>query len=470
MQKTFTFDATNMLSNVVDKDKGKLENQYNGLGFRVSSTRPEERIEYLCDLSKDYHNLLERTVNGETESFIYDNNVISMSKSGNNFYYIQDELGSPMYMTGTDGAVVSSYAFDDFGRNIDPFTGNIRNNNSKHAYTKQGNIIQPFAFTGYQEDEVSGLKFAQARFYSTDNGRFVGEDQFPGLLTSASTLNKFLYCENSPIDFVDNNGKWLKLKDFDINDGLGVAAVTVGAVAATVGAIGVGIALTATAPISLPVLACCGAAVGAGIACDASIISDWKKGEHANLRKAAVNAGSGAVIGATVATGVGTVITEGASMVTACTTLYNNRHVITATIGGTISALKGDSFGAGFTSTYINSYVSGKNGNFIGGACGTFVYDSVNGYVKHEEVTKEKLLITGAKSLLVGITQATIGFMRKDFSDVFTGQNANSSIFEKLVWYGINDLNNETLLGEGFSMAIDYIVEKNVVFENGCEG
>ncbi|WP_207640495.1 RHS repeat-associated core domain-containing protein [Butyrivibrio sp. AE3003] len=165
-------------------------------------------------------------------------------------------------MTGTDGAVISSYAFDDFGRNIDPFTGNIRNNNSKHAYTKQGNIIQPFAFTGYQEDEVSGLKFAQARFYSTDNGRFVGEDQFPGLLTSASTLNKFLYCENSPIDFVDNNGKWLKLKDFDINDGLGVAAVTVGAVAATVGAIGVGIALTATAPISLPVLACCGAAKG----------------------------------------------------------------------------------------------------------------------------------------------------------------------------------------------------------------
>ena len=97
-----------MLSKVIDKDKGELENYYNGLGFRVASTRPEERIEYLCDLSKDYYNLLERTVNGETESFVYDNNVISMSKSGNNFYYLQDELGSPMYMTGTDGVAVSS--------------------------------------------------------------------------------------------------------------------------------------------------------------------------------------------------------------------------------------------------------------------------------------------------------------------------------------------------------------------------
>jgi uncharacterized protein RhaS with RHS repeats len=44
-----------------------------------------------------------------------------MSKAGNSYYYLQDELGSPMYMTGTDGTPVSSYAFDDFGRNIDPF-------------------------------------------------------------------------------------------------------------------------------------------------------------------------------------------------------------------------------------------------------------------------------------------------------------------------------------------------------------
>ena len=87
-----------MLSKVVDSEKGELKNQYNGLGFRVSSTRPEEKIEYLCDLSRDCYNLLERTVNGETESFIYDNNVVSMSKAENIYYYLQDELGSPMFI------------------------------------------------------------------------------------------------------------------------------------------------------------------------------------------------------------------------------------------------------------------------------------------------------------------------------------------------------------------------------------
>ena len=89
LNKTFSFDATNMLSKVVDSEKGELENQYNGLGFRVASTRPEERIEYLCDLSRDCYNMLERTVNGEPESFIYDKNVISMSKATSTYLVTQ---------------------------------------------------------------------------------------------------------------------------------------------------------------------------------------------------------------------------------------------------------------------------------------------------------------------------------------------------------------------------------------------
>ena len=210
LNKTFTFDATNMLSKVVDSEKGELENHYNGLGFRVASTRPEERIEYLCDLSRDCFNLLERTVNGDTESFIYDKNVISMSKAGNSYYYLQDELGSPMYMTGTDGAAVSSYAFDDFGRGIDSFTGKLKeaaHKHTKHAYTKEGNIIQPFAFTGYQEDEVSGLMFAQARFYDAASGSFLSEDPRKGFINKPLTINHYGYCFGNPVGFSDKNGK-----------------------------------------------------------------------------------------------------------------------------------------------------------------------------------------------------------------------------------------------------------------------
>ncbi|PHU41593.1 hypothetical protein CSX00_00005, partial [Pseudobutyrivibrio ruminis] len=70
-----------------------------------------------------------------------------------------------------------------------------------------GNIIQPFAFTGYQEDEFSGLKFAQARFYDDKNGRFVGEDQVRGFINHPESINHYLYCLNMPSCRIDLNGK-----------------------------------------------------------------------------------------------------------------------------------------------------------------------------------------------------------------------------------------------------------------------
>ena len=45
---------------------------------------------------------------------------------------------------------------------------------------------------------------------------------------------------------------------------------------AAVGAIAIGAAVVASAPVSLPLIAA-GAVVGAGVAFDASVISDWKK-------------------------------------------------------------------------------------------------------------------------------------------------------------------------------------------------
>ena len=109
-------------------------------------------------------------------------------------------------VTRTDGVAVSSYAFDDFGRNVDPFTGKIKETSHKHGYKADGNIIQPFAFTGYQEDEISGLKFAQARFYSASTGRFQSEDNVKGFINSPFTLNYYGYCWGNPVGLIDRDG------------------------------------------------------------------------------------------------------------------------------------------------------------------------------------------------------------------------------------------------------------------------
>ena len=184
ISKTFTFDTANMLAKVTDEVKGEATYSYNGFGKRVAVNRPEEKIEYLLDLTKDYHNMLERSVNGEAESYVYDNNVVSMSKAGNDYFYMLDELGTGMYLTETDGAVSDTYAYDEFGRSLDPYTGK-----EKQQYKKQGNIIQPFAFTGYQTDEMTENYFAQARYYNARNGRFVSEDKVRGHKNRPDSIN-----------------------------------------------------------------------------------------------------------------------------------------------------------------------------------------------------------------------------------------------------------------------------------------
>ena len=192
-----------MLSNVIDANKGEAIYTYNGMGKRVATQNPTERIDYLLDLTKDYHNMLERSVNGETESYIYDSNVVSMSKSGNDYFYMLDELGTGMYLTGTDGFATSTYAYDEFGRNLNPFTGK----REKPAYTKQGNILQPLAFTGYQHDEMTDSYFAQARYYNPVFGRFISKDRARYILKSMpKTQNIYAYCGNNSIINVDLDG------------------------------------------------------------------------------------------------------------------------------------------------------------------------------------------------------------------------------------------------------------------------
>ncbi|SFV04820.1 RHS repeat-associated core domain-containing protein, partial [Butyrivibrio sp. INlla21] len=203
LEKTFTYDATNMLTRVDDVSKGEALYSYNGLGKRVSVVNPTERIEYLLDLTKDYHNMLERSVNGEVETYTYDSNVVSMSKEGQDYFYMHDELGTCMYLTGTDGIAVSSYAYDEFGRNLNPFTGK----KEKPRYTKQGNIIQPLAFTGYQHDEMTDGYYAQARYYDARVGRFISRDKAKFILKSVPiTHNIYTYCGNNTIMNIDPDG------------------------------------------------------------------------------------------------------------------------------------------------------------------------------------------------------------------------------------------------------------------------
>ncbi len=168
---------------------------YNGLGHRVGKTtgaiHPEKKIQYTIDLTKSYHNLLQKEEDGNTQSYLWDANVAGMTEDGQERYYLQDEMGSPIRLMDKDGDLKDSYGYDEFGQDL---------------YDNQG-ILQPFGYTGYQADRITGTYYAQAREYRAELGRFAAVDTIKGFTAAPYTLNEYGYCWNNPKKYVDLNGK-----------------------------------------------------------------------------------------------------------------------------------------------------------------------------------------------------------------------------------------------------------------------
>jgi RHS repeat-associated protein len=62
-----------------------------------------------------------------------------------------------------------------------------------------------FEFTGYQLDGLSGLCHAQARQYDPATSRMAASDPWKGSMRLPQTLNRYSYCLDAPLAFVDSS-------------------------------------------------------------------------------------------------------------------------------------------------------------------------------------------------------------------------------------------------------------------------
>ena len=192
----YAFNSMNRLEKAWDSEGTEAEYFYNALGQRTARRTAEETEEYLLDLTKPYHNLLELQKGKHRQTFYWDMNVSAMEDENRTLqYYLQDELGSPLrvlYRSGSGAA----YGYDEFGADLyDP----EKKPGAGRQYSRQGEH-QPFGFTGYRYDDISGTYFAQAREYQPGVGRFTAED----ILRSGS--NWYIYCLNNPLIYIDLKG------------------------------------------------------------------------------------------------------------------------------------------------------------------------------------------------------------------------------------------------------------------------
>ena len=81
-------------------------------------------------------------------------------------------------------------------------------------YTQEDNTavqsidrMQPFGFTGYERDDISGLYYAQAKRYDAQTGRFTSRDMIKGQVSHMQSQNEYAYCLGNPLRYVDRGGK-----------------------------------------------------------------------------------------------------------------------------------------------------------------------------------------------------------------------------------------------------------------------
>ena len=205
----YEYDVTNRLTRAWNGSGEEAFYQYNGIGQRIVRKDGEAEEEYIFDPTKSYNNLLNLTDRNRTKNFYWDGNVavmegtqrsnIGLSREMN--FILQDELGSSIRMTGNKQKV---YGYDEFGKDL---YQELKEADIPNSYNRQGEG-QPFGYTGYRYDYVSGTYFAQAREYKTSIGRFGAEDVMHGFLKDIRSVNKYTYVINMPLILADYNGLW----------------------------------------------------------------------------------------------------------------------------------------------------------------------------------------------------------------------------------------------------------------------
>ncbi|MDX9715710.1 MAG: RHS repeat-associated core domain-containing protein [Dissulfurispiraceae bacterium] len=153
---------------------------------------------------------MEKSINGAITKYIYDNEDIlfeynnagvlearythgpgvdeplSMERAGQLYYYHADGLGSVAAITDASGDKMLEFPdYKSFGLS---------------ATAMHAEFIQPYAFTGRELDQDTGLYYYRNRYYDANTGRFISKDPIG---FNAGDVNLYRYVGNNPVNWVD---------------------------------------------------------------------------------------------------------------------------------------------------------------------------------------------------------------------------------------------------------------------------
>ncbi|HLX69591.1 MAG TPA: LamG-like jellyroll fold domain-containing protein [Verrucomicrobiae bacterium] len=199
----YYYDAQNHLTNY----NSLVYLAYNGDGIRVEKTVNGTNIYYLVDdrNPSGYAQVLEEWTSTGTPAlakvYNYGLDLISqraVSSQPSTNYFVYDGHGSTRMLTDAGGNFVNAFTHDAFGTLI----------------ASNGAPQTVYLYCGEQFDPDLGFYYLRARYLDQNTGRFWTMDSFEGNNEDPSSLHKYVYAEDNPINLIDPTGFYSSFEQF----------------------------------------------------------------------------------------------------------------------------------------------------------------------------------------------------------------------------------------------------------------
>ena len=173
---------------------------------------------YACDYYDQQYNEFSKTVGNATSHKAvlwlggtpYTAPAALLKDYGENTWQVvhvlRDNLGSITHVIDTTGVVLQEMAYTAWGQLRNPQNGTV------YAADAQPELLLGRGYTGHEHLPWFGLVNMNARLYDPAVGRFLSPDPFVQAPDNTQNFNRYSYCLNNPLRYVDQDGKKVYIK------------------------------------------------------------------------------------------------------------------------------------------------------------------------------------------------------------------------------------------------------------------
>jgi RHS repeat-associated protein len=113
----------------------------------------------------------------------------------------RDYLGSITHIATSNGTLIEENSYDPWGRLRMPGTTTV------YPLGSEPELMLGRGYTGHEHLTWFGVINMNARLYDPVLGRFLSPDPFVQIPDFTQNFNRYSYCLNNPLKFVDENGE-----------------------------------------------------------------------------------------------------------------------------------------------------------------------------------------------------------------------------------------------------------------------